>query len=373
MKPEQDMICSLLHILGVKPPHSVPHPFDPAQIWTGGQVVPLPAKPWTAYGADQLDEAARRGGSENHNMLRHACGVAAGEPGADAKVVAWINECKATRGFDGNEVGCRNDYGDMALDSDLVFLRFGSAALKLLAGERLDLRRFWGWTGCPITGQRSAVGGREQYGLIDENYAYLGGRGPEPKTNPPTWDRMLIGALLPELRAAAARPLANPKYAMAVPTTFYVGAKRRVTVQDREVDANTDAVLVAAEEGGKREWAPTPPWGRIREQASGGRVSVAGKPPSALYVSRLLGAANVALPSDAKVYHFGSGTVAADGEPVGSQPQPPAATPGTVDRGPASAAAPLTLAHHGGCLVTSLIELGVLAALAWSLVAVFTN
>jgi len=344
MLPEQDLIVSLLNLLGVAPPHDIPHPFlGPSVRWRGGLIIPPPEKLWLAYSAEQLEAGARRGGSENHPRLRRACGVVAHEPGADAGAVAWQTELETKRGWDGAEVGCRNDYGfPMHRVVDLVFVRFGSPVLKELAWRSLDRFRFWSWTGAPVTGQRSAVGGREQRGLIDEAADFAAGRGPFPSALPATWDRMLVKALAPELRQLAARPLANPKCAMATPTTLYVGDEAAVAVQDEEVDTNTDAVLVSREEkdgSRRRAWAPRPPWGRIRERASGARVVVSGWVARYTDTSGLFPIADVPLPQkNLKVYHVGSGsilpnTVASPPAPTGPAPDfgPPeklaAATP----------------------------------------------
>ncbi len=382
MKPEQDLICGLLNVLGVRPPHDIPHPFlkdaRPGTLpdWKGGQVVPIGDKQWNAYSIQQLEDAARRGGSDNHIKLRLGCGVAAGEPGADAAAVAWLTENEQKRGWDGNEPGCRNDYGVMHRGSDLVFLRFGSAALRDIAGRSMDLERFWSWTQAPITGQRSAVSGREQRGLRDEESDFLAGRGPFPAALPATWDRLLIKALEPELRAVAARPLANPKCAMATPTDLYVGDEAAASVQAADVDTNTDAVLVCREEkdaSRTRTWAPTPPWGRIREQASGGRVAIVKGALGliARYTSRLLGSVDVPLPvKNLRIYHLGSGGTLPDGAVATAvQVPPPAAGPGgrpvTPPPAPAAAASVLPKAGPTGCLILLAVELVGLAVLAW--------
>jgi len=313
MKPEQNLICSLLNILRVAPPHTVPHPFNPHAQWQGGQVVPFGDKPWDAYEIAQLEDAARRGGSFNHIALRLGCGVAAGEPGADAAAIAWLTEERDTLGLDGLEIGCGNDYWAMSRGADYVFVRFGPPSLIGLAFDRLDSYRFWAVSGAPIRGQRTAVGGREQRGFVDEWSDLISRRSAKLTLTPPTWDRMLIGALMPQVQVGMLRPLANPKTVVATPTTLYIGATKKMVIQEKEVDPNTRAVLISEEdEMAEREFAPAPPWGRQREAGDHAAVTVSNGVAHYHDTSGVFKDVDIAVPSDAKVYHLGSGSMAAE-------------------------------------------------------------
>jgi hypothetical protein len=122
---------------------------------------------------------------------------------------------------------------------------------------------------------------------------------------------MLIGALMPEVEAAALRPLANPKTVIATPTTFYVGAARKMVVQAKEVDSNTRAVLISADDGGTRSYAPAPPWGRQREAGDHAAVTISNGVAHYVDTSGVFPPVDKVIPPDAKVYVLGSGSITA--------------------------------------------------------------
>lgn len=376
----QNNQSSLAAWLGVRPPRRIPHPFLAGQWIEAGQLWPAGTPAAYSNAAIQEDmDGALRGGSWNYAMVAGANAVARGQVGADALMLAWIGRMKAELGWMGKEVGSRDGgYWYFFLVSAAVFARKGSPALAALAWEWLDLWRFCSWTGAPITGQRSALPGLDKWTICDETSDFVAGRGPAPAANPPTLDRLLVAAIMPELIALKARPLANPKWVMATPVTFYVGSDSAMVVLDRGVDANTLPVLIGKRALGSAPnrattWAPTPPWGaadksgqvhRIRE-IDDHAVEVT-KDGVAHYSSAVFKAVDVPLPATPlKVYHLGSGSIQPDGAVAAAVQVPPAPGP----QPPGAPHSPLTApAKHTGCLVTALVELGAIAAAIWCLV-----
>jgi len=369
MQTEQNLGSSLARFLGVRPPRRIPHPFvegsfvDALELWPGGDP--------GAYALAKIhdyEDAAKRGSSENYVLLALADGVCAAVQGADAEAFSWLTTLKTTRGWMGNEVGSRDGgYWYFFLVAVCGLVRKGSPAVQALAWEWLDLVRFWANTGAPMTGQRSVLPGLDEWTFCDETMEYLAGRGPAPSSTPPTFDQLMVKAVLPELMALCDRPLANPAWKMATPVTFYLGPAEAMVVLDASVDANTIACLA-----GKRSrtlklttWAPAPPWGvqdaktgevaRIREQSDGARCVVSGG--VAHYTSRIFKPVDMPLPAGAKVYRLGSGSTQPDGAVQPNLPPPPGARP----QGPLPA--PKAAAKHAGCLPGLLAALAVVAGL----------
>jgi hypothetical protein len=332
LQPEQDLGSSLAWLLGVKPPRRIPNTFRPGEFVEAGARWPRGDAASYADGRlTALMDTARRGGSENWIKLALACALLDKQPLADARAFTWLTELKQSRGWDGKEVGCRNDYWYFHRFADCVFVRCGSSRLAELAWESLDLFRYWASTGAPICGQRSAIPGRDARGLVDEVADFVAGRGGVPSPAPPTFDRLLLEEVLPELAELKRRPLANPAWAMATPVTFYVSPDSATVVLDAGVDANTPAILAGKAAAGMRFWLPAPPWSRIREQADGARATVTAGVVN--YTSRLFPPGELALPTGAsvQVMHLGSGTVAPPSRPE-TAPKPPQPTPAAAAR-----------------------------------------
>jgi len=375
---------SLAAWLGVRPPRRIPHPFIAGQWIEAGQLWPAGDSGAYSNAAIQGDmDGALRGGSWNYSMVAGANAVARGQAGADALMLSWLGKMKATLGWMGKEVGSRDGgYWYFFLVSAAVLARKGSPALAALAWEWLDLWRFWSWTGAPITGERSALPGLHLWTICDETSDFVAGRGPAPATNPPTLDRLLIRAIMPELEQLRSRPLANPKWALATPVTFFVGSDSAMVTLDRGVDANTLPVLIGKRALGSAPnrattWAPTPPWGAVEKDGKVDRIrevddhAAAVVQGAAYYTSTIFKAVDVPLPAaPIKVYHLGSGSIVPDGAVAAAAQAPPPA-PGPGGRAPTIAGGSvMPKSGPAGCLVSSLIELGVIAAAVWSLVAV---
>ena len=390
LQVEQDLGSSLARFLGVRPPKRIPDPFvdgafiEALELWPAGS-----AASYSIAAAQGHMAAAERGSSENYVLLALACGVAAKVPGADALAIAWLSTLKSRRGWMGNEVGSRDGgYWYFFLDSVCALARWGSPALQALAWEWLDLVRFWAWTGAPMTGQRSVLPGLDVWTICDDTMEYIGGGGAGVVPAPPTFDRLMVRAVLSEIDRLRLRPLANPSWKMATPVTFYVGSSEAMVVLDASTDSNTIACLAGKRKLGtqQRVWAPAPPWGvvekggevvRIREQSDGARCVVSAG--AAHYTSRIFKPVNMLLPNDYKVYRLGSGSIQPDGAAgvtnsasIGNSGTGGPGNPyplGTGGLGPQNIiAAKPSLAQRLGCLVPILLSAGALAALAWAAV-----
>jgi hypothetical protein len=383
--PEKDLSASLARFLAVRPPKRIPNPcvdgafVEALELWPAG----TPAT-YSLAAIQELMAGARRGSSENWVLLALACAVFAGVPGANDLAVAWLTELKTVRGWMGNEVGTRDGgYWYFFLVAVAALARHGSPAVQALAWEWLDLLRFLAVLGAPMTGQRSVLPGLDRWTICDDTMEYVAGRGQLPASLPPTFDRLMVLAVAAELTALRQRPLANPTWLMATPVTIYVGDREAMVVLGSTTDSNTIACLAGKRALGSgarpTQWAPEPPWGvvdaktgavaRIRQQGDGARCVVSGG--VAHYTSRIFKAVDMPLPAGAlRVYHLGSGSIQPAGALVAAVQVPPSPAAGQPlsSRHPALTTSAAAKAG-GGCLVSSLIELGVLAAAIWSLVA----
>lgn len=346
MQTEQNLGCSLARFLGVRPPRRIPHPFvegtfvEALELWPAGD----PGAYSLAAIRGYMD-GARRGGSENYVLLALACAVFAGVPRAVDLAVAWLLELKTKRGWMGNEIGTRDGgYWYFFLVAICALARMGSPTVVMLAWEWLDLLRFWAWTGAPMTGQRSVLPGLDEWTFCDETVEYIGGRSKVPPgATPPTFDRLMVRQVLPELGLLFGRPLANPAWKTATPVTIYVGTDASMVVLDASTDVNTLACLagkrrhVVPMSSAPTRWAPAPPWGvvdaktgaviRIREQDDGARCVVSDG--VAHYTSRIFKAVDMPLPAPPlRVYRIGSGSVQPEGSAVATVPP---ISPGAVN------------------------------------------
>lgn len=362
MDTEQSLVSSLANLLGVRAPKRIPNTFVAGSFVEAGELWPAgPASDYSTAAIAALARGALNGSSWNWIMLALVCSLASKSPSADASCQGWLGQQKASYGWMGAEIGTRDEgYWYFHLVSALVMFRLGSAGLKMVVGEWLDLWAFWARSGAPICGQRSAVPGLDAYMLVDETADYLRG-GPLPGTSPPTIDRLLLAAVAMELAQLRARVPNNPAWKTATPVTFYVAPGAAMVVLGANLDSNTLPVLCGCSINSisparARSWAPTPPWGavgkdgvvtRIREQGDGARCVVSGG--LARYTSSLFANVLIPVPAGAKVYVLGTGSTAAlgDSAPAPLKPLPPppvtAGTPAPAKTGGAGCMLPLLL------------------------------
>lgn len=329
LQTEQSLSSSLAHLIALKPPRRIPNPFIPGAFVNAGEVWPSdnPAN-YSIKAIGALQAQAIKGSSWNWAMLALACALAAKVPGADAACVAWLTLLKTKYGWMGSELGTRDEgYWYYHFCSVCLMYRLGSPILKAVAGEFLDIWKFWAQTGAPMGGQRSVLPGLDGWTITDENTDFFRG-GVLPSTVPPTFDRLMVACFEAELKAIYARPLANPKWVMATPTSLYVGTKQSLYVMAASVDSNTIAALAGCRDNtsllAKRTttWAPAPPWGvvekggavtRIREQNDQAKTVVTEPSPSqggvVLYTSTIFTSISMPIPAGAKKYVLGSGSI----------------------------------------------------------------
>jgi hypothetical protein len=384
--PEKDLSASLARFLGVRPPKRIPNPcvegafVEALELWPAGN----PSE-YSLAAIQELMAGARRGSSENWVLLALANAVIAGVPGANELAVSWLTELKTVRGWMGNEIGTRDGgYWYFFLVAVAALVRHGSPAVQALAWEWLDLLRFLAWTGAPMTGQRSVLPGLDKWTICDDTMEYVAGRGPLPAKQPPTFDRLMVLAVAGELAALRGRPLSNPAWKTATAVVIDVGDTEARVVLAATTDSNTIACLASKRKLGSEsnrptQWAPAPEWGvvdaktgaveRIREQSDGARCVISAD-GVAHYTSRIFKAVDMARPAGTvRTYHLASGSIQPDGAgAAAAQVPPPAAGPGGRPVAPQAPAAVTAAGKHTGCLVSSLIELGVLAAAIWCLV-----
>lgn len=330
LQTEQSLSSSLANLIALKPPRKIPNTFISGAFVNAGQVWPAdnPSN-YSLKAIAQLQAAALRGSSWNYVMLAPACALAAKVPGADAACIAWLTLLKTKYGWMGTEVGTRDEgYWYYHFCAACLMYRLGSPTLKAAAGEFLDLWKFWAWTGAPMGGQRSVLPGLDLWTITDETTDFFRG-GALPGTTPPTFDRLMVACFEPELKAIYARPLANPKWVMATPTTLYVGAKQSLYVMAATVNSNTIAALSGVRDNTSlvprraTQWAPAPPWGavdkktgtvsRIRQEGDGARTVVTEPTPSrggvVAYTSTIFPATTIVIPAGSKKYVPGSGSI----------------------------------------------------------------
>jgi hypothetical protein len=332
LQTEQSLSSSLAHFLNLRPPKKIPNAFIPGAFVNAGQLWPADnPSSYSLKAIAALQAEALKGSSWNYPMLALACALAAKVPGADTACVLWLTLLKTKYGWMGAEAGTRDEgYWYFHFVSVCTMFRLGSPQLKVLAGEYLDLFKFWSVLGAPMTGQRSVIPGLDQYNITDETTDFLRG-GALPGTHPPTFDRLMVQCIQPELRALYTRPLNNPQWLMMTPVVFYVSAKQAMVVIQDNVDSNTIACLVGVRDttslapNRPTTWAPAPPWGvvdkktgvvtRIRQQSDKGKTEIT-EPTSTqagvvLYSSSIFKAESIVIPAGAKKYVLGNGTTAA--------------------------------------------------------------
>lgn len=341
MQKEEDYLSSLANLLLVSPPRRIPNTFVENTFVNKGELWPKGSLDFSNSTLIELMKEAREGSSENWIKLALALAVAKKQAGADALAIQWLTELKTQNGWDGTEIGCRNDYWLYHRAADLIFTRCGSPELSALAWESLDLFKFWASTGCPITGQRSAVPGKEQYELVDECADYVSGKILSISPVPPTIDRMVLLKMLPELVILKSRKLSNPLWKTATKVTFYIGKDKSLVISDSSINNNTLAVLAASQsfEGNpgskKREWLPTPPFGVLQKDGSVTRIREIADTASCLvdeigkvasYVGKIFKNSSLSLPVSYAYMTLGSGfttpVLPGQGETTQTQKEP---------------------------------------------------
>jgi len=350
--PEKHLNSTLAAFLGVRPPRKIPHPFfSDADAIGAGELFPEGARSaWTADAIAEYIDGARAGGSENYVIDALADAVLAGQARADTTAYEWLTEQKTSRGWMGTEVGCRSDYGWMTLCGICAMARKGSPALAAICWEWLDLFRFWMSKAPRMHGQRSALPGHEQDGILEEVQDFLRSGTPVAQLGPsapPTIDRLMVLAVMPELQALRDRPEANPAWKTATEVTFLQGEDGAASVVAASVNDNTLAVLGCSTVGaatGEVLWAPPPPWGadmgggrvqRIREQSDGAQCVIDGF-TVAHYHSSIFKAVDLPLPVKglARTWKLGSGSTAPTVVSGASATPPSAPAPTVVTSAP---------------------------------------
>lgn len=380
---EKDLNNSIAAALGVVVKNTAPDPGDPKVLLRAGTKWPS-GDPAAWRGKDMYQASARIGGSENWPMMALAAKMLLGSPAekaeADISAVAWLTEQKTVRGWMGSEVGSRV-YAWMHLESVLVFYRDGSAALRALAGEWLDLYFSWlrqAWDAKLLRvlwlGQRSCLPGRDQVSLEDDLAAWINDAAPFP-THGGTYDRLIIYALRPVLEQIKARPSANPAWKTATPVDFYRGDDGVAVRVEAEVNSNTPPTLGASTVGGVLAWAPALPWQDFHMRATGGRC-VEGEGVLAYTAAAVYKPTKVALPTNARRVRLGSGALSGASAPPSLPTAPIGVLPSRPFPGSPAATAPVKAPKKGflaklGCLLPILA--GVLALLAGLVVLVYAG
>ncbi len=323
--PEQPNLAAIAYGLKVIVRNSVPNP-DPDASASAKQLVKGQRWPcgtpaawlntYPGYAAEAL-----KGSSDNWGMTALAAqllnGTAAQKAQADDWAIQELTLQKTKYGWMRQEDGSVT-YGYMHLDAVLVFFGYGSAQLKALAAEWLDLWKFWLVTAWDArvkrvvwVGKRSAEGGREARNVMDDLSAWLNGAGPFP-AGKGTLDYLIVEALEPELQTIKARPLANPSWVVdGQGVDFYVGTDGVAVNVGTDDDPNTPAILAGSTVGaavGSYNAAPAAPYdNRIREQGDGAKCVQVGNALS-YTATRFFAPVTLRLPTAYKQYRLGNGS-----------------------------------------------------------------
>ncbi len=381
VNPEEQLLDSLANAVGAvyrggrafaDPANPTGPMIQPGQRWPAGNPAAWKGDAFAGYHAGEL-----RGSSANWDGDSAACAILLGNPAeqaqADGDGIALLTEQRDKLGWMGPEL-LSTVYWLMHLYYALAFVRQGSAALRELAWQWLDLARFvlvTTWDGrvgrCLWYGERSAEEGRDGPGYADKLAAWLAGAGPFPSGN--DRDALILQGFRAELEVLKARPLANPAWKTQDPVTLYVGDDGKAICSGPERDHNTPKVCcgttVGAAVGQVRLGPPGPYLSRVREQDTGGNAVESADGKSLVYTSRMpkvFPAVTLPVPVNAKRYRLGSGST----EPIG------AASPAPGPTGPTplpASQAPHPSGGHTGCLIPVALVLGAGAAAAVLMVA----